>query len=421
MKTKLFAQYSRINILVTIAIFLVASLAFYFTLNYVQVEQVDDDLRIEEKEIELYVKQYDQLPKTFSVDDQLIEFTPSATPFTQRYFKRINLEQAKGDIEDFRQLIFGVQAGGNWYKVTVSKSLEDTDHLIMSILWITCATILLILFASFIINRFVLKRLWKPFFKTLDVVKEFRIDKVQPMTFPTTSTEEFSKMIDTLEQTTKQAQFEYLSLKTFSENASHEIQTPIAIIQSKLDLLIQDEDLTENQSQVLQKIYAAIQRLARLNTSLLLLAKIENRQYHEVQLINMKTKLEDKVYDFNELWQSKQIKPSFSLEESHYRMNEELADILLNNLLRNATNHNYIGGGIFISLNDQGLTVANTSQELPLNRTYMFTRFYKAATGKVDNGLGLSIIKQICDASGITVFYEHTGGQHSFSLKWKKL
>lgn len=419
-KTKLFAKYSRINILVTIGIFLVASFAFYFTLNYIQVQQVDDDLRIEEKEIELYVRQFGQLPKTFSVDDQLIDFTSSDQPVTERHFKRVYIKDSTGDPEDFRQLVFGIKAEDKWYRVTVSKSLEDTDKLIMTILWITCGTVLLILLASFIINRFVLKRLWKPFFKTLDVVKDFKVDTIQERKYPSTSTEEFNLMIETLEQTTRQAQMEYLSLKTFSENASHEIQTPIAIVQSKLDLLIQDEQLTEPQSVALQQIYAAIQRLTRLNTSLLLLAKIENRQYHEVELIDIKERLSEKIADFHELWQSKGIRARISLSACYCRMNYELTDILLNNLLRNATNHNISGGTINIQLTANELSISNTSLEPPLDEQLLFSRFYKPSPGKEDNGLGLSIIKQICDASGITISYSYSPEQHRFALAWKR-
>jgi signal transduction histidine kinase len=418
MKTKLFSKYSRINILVTIGIFLIASVAYYLTLNYVQIEQVDDDLEIEEEEIVLYVERYNQLPKTFSVDEQLIEFTASSEPFTQRYFNRTDLKDAKGHIEDFRQLIFGIEADGQWYKVTVSKSLEDTDHLVKSILWITSSTILLILLASLVINRIVLKRLWKPFYHTLTILKKFKINEKEELNFPATSTEEFALLIESLERSTAQAQVDYLSLKTFSENASHEIQTPIAIIQSKLDLLIQDEALTEKQSKTLQAIYDAIQRLTRLNTSLLLLAKIENNQFSTVETIDLKEKMEEKIADFQELWQAQQIAVTHSLSDSTISMNNELVDILINNLLSNATKHNHAHGNITIVLQEKALMVTNSSKEVSLDQSKLFHRFYKPSQSREDNGLGLSIIKQICDASGLKATYEFTECKHLFKISW---
>jgi signal transduction histidine kinase len=407
--------------MVTIGIFLVASIAFFVTLHFVQLSQVDDDLMIEEEEILLYVQRYNELPKTFSVEDQLIEFTAVNQPFNDRYFNRTYLKDGKGHLEDFRQLIFGVQAGGRWYKATVSKSLEETDHLVTAILWLTSSTILLILFASFVINRLVLRRLWKPFYSALAAVKEFKVDRTQKLQFPETTTEEFSQMIDTLQQTTQQAQLEYLSLKTFSENASHEIQTPIAIIQSKLDLFIQDESLTEKQSATLQAIYAAIQRLTRLNSSLLLLAKIENKQYKAVQNVDLKAKLEERLADFAELWQAQQIQVTSSLSESSLSMNSELADILINNLLSNATRHNYEQGSIYLNLSNNNLTVSNTSKGVELDRTKLFSRFYKPSQTKDDNGLGLSIISQICVASGLSIDYEYIDGWHSFTVHKKRI
>lgn len=415
MKQKLFARYSRITILVTIALFLITSVAFYLTLSYVQLKQVDEDLEIEEEEIVLYVKQFNQLPKTFSVQDQLINFVPVTAPYTNRYFTITRLREEK-EPEDFRQLIFGVVAGGKPYKAIVSKSLEETDDLKRSILWITSAIILLMLLASIVINRLVLRRLWQPFYNTLNILKDFSLNKKQDVKFPESSTEEFDLLISTLERTTQQAQLEYLSLKTFSENASHEIQTPIAIIQSKLDLLIQDEALTEKQSKTLQAIYDAIKRLTRLNTSLLLLAKIENNQFEEIREVDMKKSTEQKIADFHELWQSQNITVNYSLDRSTAHMNIQLADILLNNLLSNATNNNYDGGNISISLNKNELVITNTSTQPGLNAETLFQRFMKPAQITERNGLGLSIIKQICDASGLSLNYHFNIGQHSFTI-----
>ncbi len=418
MTKKLFSRYVRINIVITIVIFLIAGIAFYLTLSYVQLKQIDEDLGIEEEEILLYVKQYDQLPKTFSVQDQRIQFFPVAQAFDRRYFSRTKIKEDE-EYEYFRQLIFGIQVSGKYYKASVSKSLEETDDLKHTMLWITSAIILLMLVTSIIINRFVLRRLWQPFYSTLEILKKFSLNNKQVLDFPGTSTEEFSLLISTLERTTQQAQLDYLSLKTFSENASHEIQTPIAIIQSKLDLLIQDEALTEQQSKTLQAIYDAIKRLTRLNTSLLLLAKIENNQFDEVAEIDLKKNTEQKIADFNELWQSQNITLSVALDRSSVSMNPQLADILLNNLLSNATKNNFHGGKISIILNSNKLLVENTSNEPMLNSDRLFHRFYKPSQSNENNGLGLSIIKQICEVSELVPGYFFKNGQHSFTITWQ--
>jgi signal transduction histidine kinase len=416
---KLFTRYSRISVLTTIIIFLIASAAYYFTLRFVLTRQIDDDLRIEEREILTYIQQHDRLPESISVKDQLIRYTALSQPFRERYFLSSRIENSnEKENEPFRQLFFGVKAGGRWYRVTVSKSLEDTDDMIRSVLMITLATILAILLVSFFINRVVLARIWRPFYQSLAAVKGFTISRNQPLRLPATSIEEFSFMNQTLEKITQQARLDYLSLKTFSENASHEIQTPLAIIRSKLDLLIQDEHLSKEQSEGVERAYIAVQRLTHLNQSLLLLAKIENNQFEEVQYVDMKNKMVEKLTDFQELWQVHMIRVEAQLEKASVKMNPQLADILLNNLLSNATKYNYEGGTITILLKEGLLAITNTSHEKGLDQEKIFKRFYKASQSTEHNGLGLSIIRQICEASGCKVSYAYTHTNHSFTIEW---
>jgi signal transduction histidine kinase len=416
---KLFTRYSRITVVTTILIFLIASAAYYFTLRFVLMRQVDDDLRIEEKEILTYVRQHGRLPESISVKDQVIRYITVTYPFTERNFLTTSNKNSSGKKEEFRFIFFGVQAEGVYYKVSVSRSLEDTDDMIRSVLLITLITILAILLVSFFINRVVLGRIWKPFYQSLGAVKNFKINKNQQLQLPSTNIEEFSFMNQTLEKITRQAQLDYLALKTFSENASHEIQTPIAIIRSKLDLLIQDENLSKPQSEAVERAYLAVQKLTHLNQSLLLLAKIENNQFDDVLHIDLKAKLMEKLSDFQELWQVHMIKVEAELEKVSIKMNPQLSDILLNNLLSNATKYNYEGGTISILLKQGLLTITNSSHESALDHEKIFSRFYKASQSTEQNGLGLSIIRQICEASACRVSYGFTHGNHSFTIEWK--
>jgi signal transduction histidine kinase len=271
------------------------------------------------------------------------------------------------------------------------------------------------LIVSLFINRILLKNLWKPFYGTLDIIKNFRVDKKQTLHFQSTRIDEFSFMNNTLEKATNQAKKDYLSLKEFTENASHEMQTPLAIIRSKLDLFIQHENLSEDQSKTMQSTYNAVEKLARLNQSLLLLAKIENNQYAETAAINFRQKLEEKTEAFHELWQSQNISLSTHLEDVVVNMNNELADILLNNLLSNATRHNYPGGFIRIDLKNKQLKIMNSSRNDQLDQQRLFSRFYKQ-DDKESNGLGLSIVKQICEISNLKIDYSFEKGNHFFVL-----
>ncbi|HZJ60720.1 MAG TPA: HAMP domain-containing sensor histidine kinase [Chitinophagaceae bacterium] len=416
---KLFTKYNRVNLVATIIIFLLSSTAFYFAIRYILINQVDDDLRIEQREIETYVKEHNTLPESISVKDQNISYVLSDTYLQKRKFETIAGNKIDAKEKDlYRILQFGVIANGKIYLATVAKSLEGADDLTHSILLISSATILLILAASFLINSVLLKRLWKPFYNSLDVLKNFRVDKNQSLNFPTTQIDEFAFMDQIIQKTTNQAQQEYSLLKEFTENASHEMQTPLAIIRSKLDLLLQDENLSEGQSKTMQSAYSAIEKLSRLNQSLLLLAKIENNQFAETSLINLKQKLEEKLDAFHELWQNQSISVSSSLVDSNVNLNSELTDILLNNLLSNATRHNFSNGYINVVLKEKMIEISNSSREKELNSQQMFLRFFSQDKKSRYNGLGLSIIKQICDVSGFSIRYLFTGNEHRFILSW---
>jgi len=205
-------------------------------------------------------------------------------------------------------------------------------------------------------------------------------------------------------------------LKAFTENASHEIQTPLAIINSKLDLLMQDERLTDTQSQALHEAGSALQRLSRLNKSLLLLTRIENKQFNETSNIDLHKRIEEKLSELKELIDDKNIEVNRNLKNSNINMNSDLADILLNNLIGNAIRHTSKNGQISITLSPKELTIQNSANGVALPKQELFNRFYKPVSSNDGNGLGLSILKQICDASGYSISYNFINEKHEFSI-----
>lgn len=99
-------------------------------------------------------------------------------------------------------------------------------------------------------------------------------------------------------------------------------------------------------------------------------------------------------------------------------INSELLEILLNNLFSNATRHNHAGGRIIIASKQDYLMIANTGEKIPLDSERIFRRFYKGTLKSENNGLGLSIIREICNASGIDVTYNYDKNLHCFTLTW---
>lgn len=419
---KLFSKYNRINILSTVIIFLLGCIAFAILLRYVIIRQVDGDLEIEKNEITVYVNQYGYLPGIIKVHDQYITYqtidkTNAVTKnkiYTHKAYVSANPSKVV-----LRSIEFTININNTYTLVTVSKSLESVDALMQTIILITIALILLILTATFVINRIILGKLWRPFYETLDSTQQFSLNNTQPMRFNDTDIDEFSHLNTILNGALNKAQQDYRSLKEFTENASHELQTPVAIIKSRLDNLIQDENLTLQQSHAVEEAYNALNRLNKLNQSLLLLTKIENKQFATTTQINLKEKTENKLNQFCELWQGKNIKADAILEEANIKMNENLADMLLNNLLSNAAKHNIQNGSVEIHLKQNLFTITNTGLSNPLDENLLFTRFYKTNADSESNGLGLSIVKQICNVSACTIAYSFSApDKHSFILKW---
>ncbi len=225
-------------------------------------------------------------------------------------------------------------------------------------------------------------------------------------------------MNESLQLATGKARQDYLLLKEFTENASHEIQTPLSIIRSKLDIMIQDEALSQKQSELAKEAYSSIKKLSRLNQSLLLLAKIDNQQFGDKEEIDLSKKVKEKIDDFRELWCSHNLPCTSEIQESSCSMNPELLDILLNNLFSNAGNHNVPNGFIRITLEKNKLTVCNSGAG-PLDEKKLFTRFYKTSVNSSHNGLGLSIIKQITKISGINIAYCYHDNAHSFIVTFR--
>ncbi len=419
---KLFTRYSRINLLATLAIFVLASIAFYFLLWFVMISQVDEDLKIEQREIETYVSKYGKPPEPINVKDQHVSSEPTSIKESVRHFSTVSFHETdhegESEREEFRQISFTLPVGDHWMLFKVSKSLEGTRDMNRSIILISLLTIVLILIVSLLINRWLLRRLWQPFYKSLAAVKEHRLGLKKMPAFDATGIDEFSLLNQTLEQFIGGAEKEYTLLREFTENASHELQTPLAIVRSKLDTLIQDEHLSESQSKAAQTAYEAIRKMARLNQSLLLLSKIENRQYSETSQFDMKTCVEEKMADWQDFWKEKNLRVDSFLESTPIVMNMELADILLNNLFSNATRHSPPGGSVEIRLANRQFRLSNTAAGEGLDTEKLFQRFSKGGQSTDQHGLGLSIVRQIATVSGIGIHYEFAGGNHIFIINF---
>jgi signal transduction histidine kinase len=415
---KLFTRYNRISMAAMAVLFLIVGIVYDVLLSTVLVNEVDEALGKYEEQVHQYVSKNDSLPifKNFEEVQVKYHVNDHSREKEIRQVEIYNNDDRK--TETFRQIVFSQRVNNTWYEVTVAKPLEGTKLLTRTLVYTTLVVLLLMIGISIVLNRVILKKLWHPFYISMKEMEGFKLGSQQLPQLPSTDIEEFSIMNSILLNAILGAKEEYRILKEFTENASHETQTPLAIIRSKLDLVIQDESLSANQSESLKSAFAAVSRLSKLNQSLLLLAKIENQQFSDVEVIDLAAKADEKLRQFNEFWESSQLTVNSDLQPVTLTANPELLDILLNNLLSNAGRHNKEGGKIWITLVPGCLKIENTAKQQGLDTSRLFGRFYKESQYSKANGLGLSIVKQICERSGLSISYDFTGQTHLFKIEW---
>ena len=416
---KLSTKYNRIHLTTTIILLFLTSIAFYFIISGIFTHELDEKLDDYRASIEKFINRHHRLPSPNVIEDVIISFEPTTEKHMEESYARIDQFREKlNRLHDYRQLTYLQALGNQHYKVTIQKPYEGVRLLTMTTLYTTIAVLLLSIIISILLNQLLLRKLWHPFYQSIQKIKDFDISEQKSISLPVSGTDEFDFLNNSLSKTFNKAQADYLILKEFTENASHEMQTPLAIIRSKLDLLIQEEELTCRQMELLASSYKAIKKISKLNTSLLLLAKIDNQQFTKTERIDLLTEMQLKLDQFKEFWCGSNIKVNTQLSPSQIHINENLLDILLNNLLANAGLHNHQGGKIGVWLKEKELVISNTGTHQPLDPHRLFRRFYKASSSSTQNGLGLSIIKQICDHSQIHIHYSFSGLSHSFKLSW---
>jgi signal transduction histidine kinase len=419
---KLIAKYNRVNIPITIAVLLISSIAYYFILHYVLLRQVDKDLRIEQQEIIHHIQENGSLPETSNYKDQQITFQKTnLTDFKEKFTTESVYNKKGNEEEPYRRIDFLVTQNGTNYIATVKKSEQETEDIVRLILTITFSVIAVLLLVLFITNRFLLGKLWEPFNHTLSQLKQFNLSSKNNITLDTTNVDEFIELNKTAISLTQKVKNDYDSLKSFTGNASHEIQTPLAIIKNKIELLSQSDNLEESQIHIIQSLNDATSRLSRLNQSLLLLTRIENRQFEPSDRIDLSAVVQKRIDNFRELAELKDIKIEKNIKNNiTVEMNDSLADILISNIILNAIKHNFPGGTIRVDLNESAFVVSNSGDEPKLKTTELFERFKKESTSPESLGLGLSIVKTICDTYGFDVSYHYETGSHVVAVFLKK-
>lgn len=307
---------------------------------------------------------------------------------------------------------------GQYYELKLMISILERDDMVEAMLWYLGALFLLFLICTSIGIQLVLKGVFRPLHRLLDWLHCIQPGKEVPPLDNPTKIREFRQLSDAALDMGNRSYKAYEEQKQFIENASHELQTPLAIVRGKVELLAESEGMTEQQMEQLDEIYATLGRAVKLNKSLLLLSCIENGQYTEMEDVSVDEILDELLPDLMDIYEHKQVRLIRKREEQPFiiRCNHSLAQILVSNLVKNSLLHNREGGELQVLTTPTSLVIKNTG-DVPLDGEKLFRRFYHGMDGKKDStGLGLAIARSIALSSSLKLTYEWQDGMHTFRL-----
>lgn len=320
------------------------------------------------------------------------------------------------DIDRFRGLSKIIYLNKKPFRFNIETNIEESQETIFFISATTVFLFILIVGGLLFLNRRLSKSVWKPFRKTLDQLKNFNLNQQTKIDFEETDIKEFDELNQSLSKLIDQNISVYKTQKEFTENASHELQTPLAILKNKLDILLQNEDLTEKQYQIAEEMNKALTRSSRINRNLLLLAKIDNSQFDNSELIRFDELLNQSIEILQEHFEQKNITMKSEISPNvEVKGNSSLMEVLINNLILNAIRHTSVNGFIEIKLTNLVFEVSNSGIE-KLNEDLLFKRFSKLSADNRGSGLGLAIIKQICILQNWKINYRFENNLHLFSI-----
>lgn len=405
---------------ISLFIYLFGIIAFYYSLRV----QVDSNVNKEmDKRKASIVRQMEEAHSSVAQPpnrNEMVLVTPvERKSSADRYADTLIFNKEEQRYQLYRQLGFHDKVNNQNYFIQIFKSLEETDRLIVRIITTMTVLIVLLIIALLVVNRYSSRLVWGAFYDTVDKINRYDLNAHEDFALQESDVKEFKDLNRGLKAMTARIKNDYLNLKEYTENASHEIQTPLAIINSKLELLLQSGEMSEKQYRALADAYEASIRLSKYNSTLILLAKIENKQFPESKKVSPEAILDNLLENLDDLIRTKKIEvirkitPDVSLQ-----MNPYLAEMLIVNLVKNAVRHNVKGGKLVLKVDSGFLQISNTGPETALDENLLFKRYFKSSSSPESLGLGLAIVQKICALYGFDVRYQFQEGLHCMTVRF---
>ncbi len=411
----------------SLAILILSIPSYFLVVDWIWVTEIDDhheiimerienrfdQVHVSEKDLETILNTWNILQPSSSITSlSHLEAKPDSIYEITKY------NEYEQEWDRFRGLQSVIEINKKPYLLNVETNVEESYETIFAIGLITLLMYGLLVFGFIRLNKSISIKVWKPFYLTLSKLRSFDINEGKKVVFEESEIEEFNELNQTIGALINQSISAYNQQKSFVANASHELQTPIALLKSKLDILLQQENLSQKHADLIQGIQLPLSRLTRVNKNLLLLAKIENSQFGDLEKVDFLVLIDKSVDLLHDYIEERNIK--FEKEIKDFETvfcSKFLAETLINNLLSNAIRHTPIDEFIHVKLSNRVLTVSN-SGKCKLEEKALFERFSISTTATTNSGLGLAIVKEICKQNGWTVSYKFEDSTHIFSIQF---
>lgn len=418
---KLLSYTTRIQLFAFLLLFGIFSTLFYLVLSWNVLQNVDEVLYNRKMNLIAYLKEHPEI--SVSQDNPLDDFTFYPIDINgfqsgkDSYADTLIYEPIDAELDEYRKLIAFVELNDSYYKMEIVKPHLEATEIIGTIAITLGGLFFGLTFCFYLSNRMVSRRIWQPFYTMLDKLKNYSLDNANVPVFPNSKIEEFQLLNNAIIELTRKNKEVFENQKQFIGDASHELQTPLSIIQSKLEVLVGQPQLTEEQATIIESIIGSTQRLKKLNKTLLLLSKIENRQFLMTDEVRVKEIINRLLEHFEEQKEALNIQVQIDIKDSPtVHSNNLLVETLIQNLLKNAFLHNVQNGSVAISVRKDGLTITNSGSASNVNQEKIFSRFYKNSNNPETWGLGLAIAWKIAVTNGWKLSYTQKRDIHKLEL-----
>ena len=411
---KLLTKTSLNFISASVIFFLLGSVAMYFSVRNIIAEDLQSRLLQQQKEF------------FNNADKNKISDLKSKLVFIQITDKKI--EYSFSDtvliVNDsyilYRKLQFSYLLDKQYYNVSILQNQSQSDSLIKKIVIMNVGFAMLFFLIMFFVNRHSIKSALSVFYSTIRKLEDFELSKLQTLSLETAEVQEVKKLNEVFEKMATQIYNDFEAQKEYTENVSHELQTPLAIISSKADELMQADNLSKEQMEQLALLLETTNRLSKINQALIFLTKIDNRFYNQGISFSLNNLIKEKLQLFDAAIQEKDLILDLDLLEiTHVYMNPYLAETLIINLIKNAIIHNISGGVLRVHLSDNILIISNSGSPLSFSKNDIFKRFVRSENSKKNLGIGLSIVQRICELYTFKIAYSYFS-EHQFKIIFKK-